>query len=70
MKNKVKVSFNLLEEDLKVLKELSERRGSTVTEVLRRAIAIEKVLSDEVENGNNILIGDSQNVVKKQLVLR
>ena len=56
--SKVKVSFNLSDQDVQTLRNLASKRGSTVTDVLRRAIATEDFIQGAVERGERILIAD------------
>jgi predicted transcriptional regulator len=67
--NYVKTSLNLPEAAVRALKEIAERRGTTMAEVVRQAIATEKFLVDEVEKGNKILIED-QDKSLRQVVFR
>jgi Ribbon-helix-helix protein, copG family len=66
---KVKVTVNMTPEDVEMLKALAGKRGISMTEVLRRALAMEKFLEDSSEAGEKILIqGPDQTV--RQLVIR
>ena len=64
-----RVSVNLPESVVDALKELAKKSGITMTEVLRKAILTEKLLNDEAERGNKILIEDKDKRLR-QLVLR
>lgn len=48
----VKISVNLPEEVYTAIRDLAARRGVTQTEILRRAISIEKFLEDLRDQGN------------------
>jgi hypothetical protein len=52
----VKISANLPRQTLNVLKDLAARRGTTVTEALRRAIETDSFLTTAEEEGSKILI--------------
>ncbi|HEX5760738.1 MAG TPA: CopG family transcriptional regulator [Thermoanaerobaculia bacterium] len=65
----IKTSLNLSEPALDALKEMAAKRGVTVAEVVRQAIATEKFLLDEVEKGNKILIEDRDSRLR-QIVFR
>jgi predicted DNA-binding protein len=65
--NAKKVSVNLPYEAVLALEELAKVRGTTMTEVLRRAIFTEKYLSDQVAEGGKILV-EEKNKKLKQLV--
>ena len=67
--SKVKASFNLLQSDVDTLKEIAQRRGITVTEVLRGAIATEKYLRDAADQGDSIFIEEKGGLVR-QIVFR
>lgn len=43
-----------------MLRQLADRRGVSMTEVLRRAIGTEKFIDDALENGELILIEDTR----------
>jgi hypothetical protein len=53
-----KISANLSDEVLDVLKKTAERENITLTEVLRRAVSVFKVVDDAVQQGHQILIRD------------
>lgn len=65
----IKMSVNLSTDVVKVLKELAEKRGSTMTEVLRQAIGTEKLIEEVNEDGGKILIEDKRGRIR-QLVFR
>jgi len=51
-----KVTVNLGDEVVQVLKDLAERRSTTLTDVLRRAISNEQFIQNELDAGSKILI--------------
>lgn len=62
----VKISANLPEETFSTLQELAEKRGVTMTEVLRQAISLDKFLQDEIDMGSKVMLereGDLTQVV-------
>jgi hypothetical protein len=65
----VKLSVNLSEEVVNALRNLATTQGTTMTEVLRKAISTEKVLQDASSRNAKILIEEPDNTVK-QLLLR
>ena len=70
MKNKdLRVSVNLPENIVETLKQLAVRDSITMTEVIRKAIMTEKLLSDEIKDGHKILIED-QSKKFRQLIFR
>jgi hypothetical protein len=66
----VKTSVNLPEEAVEALRELSESSGSSMAEVLRRAITTEKYLQDTVAEGGKVLIQDPDRKTVKELLIR
>jgi predicted transcriptional regulator len=51
-----KVTVNLSDETIEDLREVANRRGITLTEAIRQAIATEKFVQDERDGGGKILI--------------
>lgn len=68
-RNIVKVSANLPADVVATLRDLAERQGITMTEVLRRAISTEKFIEDTRASGSRILIQDREEKVR-ELVYR
>lgn len=66
---KVKVSVNLSPDDVETLKEISGKRGITMTEALRRAIALEKFVYNATQRGEKLLIEEPDKTVR-QLIIR
>jgi Ribbon-helix-helix protein, copG family len=66
---KIKVSVNLLDSDVVILKEIAKARGVTMTDALRRAIATERIL-DEADREGSVILIESQDKVTQRLVLR
>lgn len=52
----VKVSFVLPQSYIDAIKAMAEFRKCTVTEVIRRAIATETFMTNEVNNGSLVLL--------------
>jgi hypothetical protein len=52
----VRVNLNLPDAAVDALSGLASERGTTVTEVLRHAVSLERELSDVVNQGARILI--------------
>ena len=46
-----RLSFNLSDELVETLREMAERNDTTMTEVLKRAIAVQKFLDDQKSQG-------------------
>lgn len=51
-----KVTVNLSDETIRDLQEVADKRGITLTEAIRRAIATEKFVQDERDEGSKILV--------------
>ena len=54
----VRTTVNLTPEAVEALREIARDRGTTVAEVIRRAIWIEKYLHDAQKAGSKVLIED------------
>ena len=69
--NIVKISVNLTEDAVEALKDLAAKRGTTVTEVLRRAISTEKYL-DDVQRGEGakVLLEDKKGQIRELVFQR
>ena len=63
-----KTSVNLPQASVDALKALAERTGSSMAEVLRRAISTEKFLNDTVEKGGKVLIQDDDGKQRELLI--
>ena len=50
-----RLNVNINDETAEALRDLAERRGSSVTEVVRRAISVLKFMEDEVGGGGKTL---------------
>ena len=55
-KKLVKMSVNLPEDDLRLLRRLADKRGISLTHVLRQAIANEAFFDEEMAAGSRILL--------------
>ena len=54
----VRISANLAPEVVDALRSLAERRGTTMTAVLRRAISLEQFLDERLRDGGRLMIED------------
>lgn len=63
-----KVTVNLPESAVDLLKELAEKRDITMTEALRQSIEVSAILRKEVADGATILI-EREHGLSRQLVL-
>lgn len=69
MADVIKMSVNLPAETVQALKDLAEKRNTTMTEVLRQAIGTEKYLEQVSDDKGKILVEDKKGRVR-QLVFR
>ncbi|MGC2401069.1 MAG: ribbon-helix-helix protein, CopG family [Acidobacteriaceae bacterium] len=66
----VRTSMNLPEESIETLRELAQKTGSSMAEVVRRAVATEKFLRDTAAEGSKILIKDKDSGMLRELLIR
>jgi len=64
----VKLSVNLPQEAVDVLRGLATKRHTTMTEVIRKSLGTEKYLQDAVDKGGKIFIEDRKGNLR-QIVL-
>jgi hypothetical protein len=65
----VKTTVNLPPDAIEALRELANARRTSVADIIRRAIWMEKYLHDATKEGGKILIEEKDKTIK-QLVLR
>ena len=65
----VKTTLNLPSDEFAALKQLAVTRHASVSDVVRRAIVLEKLLHDAMRNGGKILIEEPDQPIK-QLIIR
>jgi predicted transcriptional regulator len=65
-----KISVNLSNEVIEVLREMAARDNVTMTEILRRAISTQKFLEDAQAAGKAILLRDEHTKETERLVFR
>jgi len=69
MARRVKVTVNLTEDDVDELKQQAERDGITMTDAIRRSIAVGKLVTSAARNGEKVLIrGHNGDVRQIELV--
>lgn len=64
-----KVSFNLPEETFDELRALSDRKGVTLTSVVRSAIETEAFFDNEVRSGSRVLLHPENGSEKEVIFL-
>ena len=69
MSDTVKLSANLSRPVANTLKELAERRGVSMTEMLRQAISHEKFFQDAVDQDEKVLVRD-RNGNYREIILK
>lgn len=65
----VRLNVNLNSETAEALKTLAEEKGSSLTEVIRRAIAVYKFVDEESRSGHRVQTVDPRTSETKELVL-
>jgi hypothetical protein len=65
-----KISVNLSNEVLGALREMAERHGVTMTEVLRRAISTQAFIEDVQREGKVLLVRDPTTRETERIVFR
>jgi hypothetical protein len=65
----VKTTISLPEEAVAMLRELADERNVSLAEVVRRALTIEKYLSDARKDGCRILVEDPAKLMKELVIL-
>ena len=63
----VRLSVNITPETAAALKQVAERKNMTVTECVRRAVAVWKLVEDETAQGHRVQIDDGSRI--RELVL-
>lgn len=64
----VKTTITLPEDAVAVMHELAEARNVSLAEVVRRALTIEKYLSDARKDGCRILVEDPDKLIKEIVI--
>ncbi|HEV8660055.1 MAG TPA: ribbon-helix-helix protein, CopG family [Thermoanaerobaculia bacterium] len=65
----VRTTVNLTPEAVEAVREMARERGTTVADVIRRAIWIEKYLHETLKAGGKVLLEDAAHGVR-ELVIR
>jgi hypothetical protein len=65
----VRLSVNLSSETDEIFKSLIDRKGLSISEGIRRAIAVWKFLEDEEARGNQIAVMEPEGGVRKVVIL-
>ncbi|UCC87719.1 MAG: ribbon-helix-helix protein, CopG family [Anaerolineales bacterium] len=64
-----RVNVNFSDDTYAVLKEIAEKKGNTMSEVLRDAIALEEWVTDELTSGSRLLVerqdGEVREVIRR-----
>jgi len=65
----VRLSVNLSVESAETLRALIRRKGLTITEGIRRSIAVWKFVEDETSKGNQIAVIEHDGSIRKVVLL-
>jgi Ribbon-helix-helix protein, copG family len=65
----VRLSVNLSFETAEIFRKLIERKGLSISEGIRRAIAVWNFLEDEKSRGNEIAVVEPDETVRKVVLL-
>jgi hypothetical protein len=65
----VRLSINLSAESAETLRTLIRRKGLTITEGIRRAIAVWKFVEDENSSGNQLAVIEQDGSIRKVVLL-
>lgn len=68
MAETVKISANLPESTIEQLRWIASERGTTMTEVLRRAIAHEAFMLEVTENKGKVLTEDASGNIRQVII--
>jgi hypothetical protein len=60
--------MNLSHQTVEVLRELSRKSGTTMTEVVRRSIGLQKFAMAEIDAGGKLLVEDADGTMKRVLL--
>lgn len=63
-----KTSVNLPDSTLAVLEGIAKKRGKSMSQVIRDAIATEKFLQDATDNNGKVLIKEKDGSIKQLLI--
>jgi hypothetical protein len=62
---KVKASFNLLPEDIDSLRSMARQLGTTVTNVLQRAVRDERFIQEQLAEGRHFAVIDRKGTARE-----
>jgi hypothetical protein len=68
MPDYTRLTVNINPETLAAIKAIASQREITYTETIRRAVAVYKLIEEEVARGHSILIKDGKNIREVILV--
>lgn len=69
MSELTRLSVNLNRETAEALKDIADREGISLTEAIRRAIALLKFITDEQAQGRKVQTMDANDRDKRELIL-
>jgi hypothetical protein len=65
----VRTTVNLTPDAIEAVREMARERSTTVADVIRRAIWIEKYLHEALKNGGKVLLEDAEHG-RRELIIR
>jgi len=65
----VKTTLNLPAESSELLRTMADQRGTTLVEVIRRALQLERYLTEIRDGGGRILVEKKEDTSPKELVI-
>jgi hypothetical protein len=63
-----KTTMNFPERELQDLKELAGSQHISVTDLVRRAVVLERILQNVVREGGKLLVEDANKVIKELII--
>ena len=64
----VKLSVNLPPGDVAVIRELAKKRSTTMTEVIRRGIGLQKYWQEVLDKGGKVLVEDRRGRLREVVI--
>jgi hypothetical protein len=65
----IKTSMSLPENSVETVRELADEAGTSMAEIIRKAIAIQKLLRDTTKRGGKILLRDKDDKTSELILL-
>lgn len=62
-----RLSVNINDETAAALEDLAERRGTSITDIVRRAVSVYKFVEDMVASGKTVRVADDDSITDLEL---